>query len=91
MLARSPLRVEDDVGDLWELRWPSGGVDVPGVVSREKEDAGKENRGDFLIIPKSERRTGISIFSSIYLNRVRLESDRGVSAEENIFVPEKVL
>ena len=65
VLARSPLRVEHDVGDLWELRWPSGGVDVPGVVSREKEDAGKENRGDFLIIPKSERRTGISIFSSI--------------------------
>jgi len=26
-----------------------------------------------------------------YLNRVRLEFDRGVSAEENIFVPEKVL
>ena len=44
VLARSPLRVEDDVGDLWELRWASGGVVVPGAVSREKEDAGKRKQ-----------------------------------------------
>ena len=51
----------------------------------------KENRGDFLIFVEKETYRYYIIFFFDDLNRVRLESDRGLSAEENIFVPEMEL
>ena len=64
VLARSPLRVEDDVGDLWELRWASGGVVVPGAVSREKEDAGKRKQRR---LPDIRRKRDVPVLYYLFL------------------------